>query len=228
MIFLRMLSDTRYLCENSQNRNAHNLIFFAWPMADFHPPSQTLSTTSSLVADLQSLSPQRWDAFVRVYSPLLVFWIRTEKLPTLAHEEVLQESFRTIYAGIGAFKRSEKVGSFRGWLRTIVRRRITDYQRRTAKSPSIVDYPLIAISDQSNSVPEEDSENQAFSEVIARACELVRQTVHPQTWRIFQMCVMESQSPADIATALNVTPSNVRMAKARVLKQLRELLVDIE
>jgi len=195
-------------------------------MADLLPQSLTFSTTTSLIAELQSLSPQRWDAFVRVYSPLLVFWIRAEKLPLLAHDEVLQESLRTIYSGIGNFKRTEINGSFRGWLRTIVRRRVSDYHRQNAKSVPVQEYVLGQIQAPDESQEEGFSESQALSDVIARACEVVRQSVQPQTWRMFELTVLESRPANEVAQLLDVPSPNVRMAKARVMKQLRELLVD--
>jgi RNA polymerase sigma factor (sigma-70 family) len=195
-------------------------------MADFHTQNPTFSTTTSLIAELQSLSPQRWDAFVRVYSPLLVFWIRAEKLPTLAHDEVLQEALRTIYSGIGNFKRTEINGSFRGWLRTIVRRRVSDYHRQNAKSVPVQEYVLGQIKAPDESQEEDVSESQALRDVVARACEVVRQSVQPQTWRMFELAVLESRPANEVAQLLDVPSPNVRMAKARVMKQLRELLVD--
>jgi len=195
-------------------------------MAEFHPQNPTFSTTTSLIAELQSLSPQRWDAFVRVYSPLLAFWIRAEKLPKLAHDEVLQEALRTIYSGIGNFKRAELNGSFRGWLRTIVRRRVSDYHRQNAKSVPVQEFVLGQIHAPDESQEEDFSELQALRDVIARACEVVRQSVQPQTWRMFELTVLESIAANEVARLLDVPSPNVRMAKARVLKQLRDLLVD--
>ena len=200
-----------------------------FPMADFHTQNPTHSTTTSLIADLQALSPQRWDSFVRVYSPLLVFWIRAEKLPTLAHDEVLQESLRTMYSGIGNFKRTDTNGSFRGWLRTIVRRRVSDYHRQNAKSLPVQDFVLNEISAPCESQESQEldhSESQVVRDVLARACEVVRQSVQPQTWRMFELTVLESRPAHEVAQFLNVSAPNVRMAKARVMKQLRELLVD--
>lgn len=196
-------------------------------MADCTLKNSDFSTTSSLVADLQSLSPQRWDTFVRVYSPLLAFWIRVERLPRIAHDEVLQESLRAIYSGIGGFKRSESNGSFRGWLRTIIRRRVSDYHRQQAKSVPLQGFVLSELCD-----PEEPQEGEALAndvvkDVVARACEIVRQSVQPQTWKMFELTVLESRPASEVAKALNVPAPNVRMAKARVIKQLREILVDL-
>jgi DNA-directed RNA polymerase specialized sigma24 family protein len=55
---------------------------------------------------------------------------------------------------------------------------------------------------------------------------VVRQSVQPQTWRMFELAVLESRPANEVAQLLDVPSPNVRMAKARVMKQLRELLVD--
>jgi len=69
--------------------------------------------------------------------------------------------------------------------------------------------------------------NDVVKDVVARACEIVRQSVQPQTWKMFELTVLESRPASEVAKALNVPAPNVRMAKARVIKQLREILIDL-
>jgi RNA polymerase sigma-70 factor (ECF subfamily) len=195
-------------------------------MSGFAKENHSLSTSPSLVAELQALSPERWDAFVRIYSPLLIFFIRKEQLPLSAHEEVLQEALRSIFSGIGSFRQSDQKGSFRGWLRTIVRRRTADFHRRNAKSVTVQDFLLAELTSPAETESTDLSEGQVVKEIVARACEVVRNTVQPQTWKMFELSVLESKSTKEIVEILGVKAANIRMAKARVLKQLRELLVD--
>lgn len=195
-------------------------------MAEYSPRNADFSTTSSLVDELKVLSPIRWESFVLLYSPMLKFWLHRECVPSASIDDLLQESFRSIYAGIGNFQRNPSDGSFRGWMRSIVRRRVADYRRLEHKSVSTQDYAIEILAVPP--VNEDDSENEVLSEVIARACQVVRQNVQPHTWQMFQMCVLESQPAEDVARILGVSSANVRMAKARILKQLRELLVDFE
>ncbi|MFM2014199.1 MAG: hypothetical protein RLZZ396_2983 [Planctomycetota bacterium] len=197
-------------------------------MADFPPPKHSLTTTSSLVADLKSLSPERWEALVLLYSPTLRYWLYLEKVPQAAMEDLLQESLRSIYSGIGNFERTKENGSFRGWMRTIIRRRVVDYRRRNAEKLPTQAHLLNELKAPSEIEESQEDQEQTNREIIARAFELVRQRVNPQTWQMFEMSVLESLPTQEIASTLGVTQANVRMAKARVAKLLRELLVDFQ
>ena len=197
-------------------------------MADFPPSKHSLTTTSSLVADLKSLSPERWEALVLLYSPTLRYWLYLEKVPQAAMEDLLQESLRSIYSGIGNFERTKENGSFRGWMRTIIRRRVVDYHRRNAKNLPTQEHLLNELKAPSEIEESQEDQAQTNREIIARAFELVRQRVNPQTWQMFEMSVLESLPTQEIASTLGVTQANVRMAKARVAKLLRELLVDFQ
>lgn len=97
-----------------------------------NPPSQSQSewaTRSSMIFDLKGFSPERWTNFVLAYTPLLLCWIRKNKVSESAEDEILQESLQPILVGIGNFERDSAKGKFRGWLRTIVQRRVADYFR---------------------------------------------------------------------------------------------------
>ena len=70
-----------------------------------------------MIFDLKEFSPERWDSFVLVYTPLLKFWIRKKNVSPSAEDDVLQEALQSIFAGIGNFERDAAKGKFRGWLR---------------------------------------------------------------------------------------------------------------
>lgn len=89
-----------------------------------------LLTRSSLILGLKNFSRDRWTNFVIVYAPLLKFWIRQKGIPDSATEDILQESLQSICCSIENFHRDSTKGKFRGWLRTIVDRRIADHFRQ--------------------------------------------------------------------------------------------------
>ena len=43
-----------------------------------------------------------------------------------------------------------------------------------------------------------------------------------RTWRAFELTVIEDRDTADVAQELNMTSNNVRQAKSRVLRRLKE------
>ena len=63
-----------------------------------HREPSPLSTTSSLVGNLQAGSRERWESFVLLYSPLIRFWIRRERVALAAEDDVLQETLRSVFS----------------------------------------------------------------------------------------------------------------------------------
>ena len=189
--------------------------------------SSPLSTTSSLIENLQLGSRECWESFVLLYSPLLRFWIRREKIAPAAEDDVLQETLRSVFSGIGQFTKDSHCGTFRGWLRTIVKRRTVDHFRAQpveaiASQSSLEAIPVLAQKDPADI----QSEEQALTDLKARALELVRQSTSEKTWQMFWLNLVEGVPTSELAKKFDVSPAAVRMAKARVLSRLRELMGD--
>jgi len=189
------------------------------------PDLASLSTTSSLIGNLKAESPEHWNAFVLAYTPLLRFWIRSEHIPPADEDDVLQETLRSVFSSIGQFHRDPNGGTFRGWLRIIVKRRVADNFRNQPTEglapQSVLDAHPVPSPKEDGVV---DEEEQALINLKARAMELVRQSTNHNTWEMFWLTVVEGVSPAEVASQFHVSPSAVRMAKARVLNRLRTLL----
>jgi len=82
---------------------------------------------------------------VLVYMPLLKFWMRKKNVPSSAEDDVLQEALQSVFAGIGNFERDAAKGKFRGWLRTLVERRVADYFRSLPRGQGISQELLDAV-----------------------------------------------------------------------------------
>lgn len=193
-------------------------------------PSQSQSkwaTRSSMIFDLKDLSQERWNNFVLVYTPLLKFWIRKKNVPSSAEDDVLQESLAAMHDGIGRFERDPAKGKFRGWLRMIVERRAADYFRSLPQDQGAPQELLDSLVNRDQKDAEEiDGEQQALEEVKARALELVRESTAEKTWQMFWKRTVEDVPSSEIAKQFDVTTAAVRVAKQRVLKRLRDLMVD--
>lgn len=186
-----------------------------------------LSTTSSLINDLKGYSPERWNRFVLVYSPLLLYWIRKKSIVHPADEDILQDCMASIVQGISQFERGVSSGSFRGWLRTIVNRRVADHLRSLSPETSYEsDWFDKNMSADAGSESDLEGEQKAIQELEARALVLLQKSTTEKTWQIFRMSVLENVPTAEVAKAFGVTPSAVRLARGRVLQRLRELMLD--
>jgi len=191
-----------------------------------HVASELL-TRSSLIAGLKEFSAERWRNFVLVYSPLLKYWIQRKRVHPNAVDDVLQESLQSIVAGIVGFERDAARGRFRGWLRTIVERRVADHFR--TKPAELLAGPelLRSVPNPLQKDPEDiETEQQLFDEMRLRAMELVRQSTAERTWQMFWQSVVEQVPTAEVARQFGVSNAAVRVARQRVLQRLRQLMVE--
>ena len=183
-----------------------------------------LSTTSSLVVGIQDMDQDRWRTFIKLYTPLLSFWIRSKGVPGSAHDDVLQEVLRSVFNGIGDFQRDAGMGTFRGWLRTITSRRIADFFRRFETMLKTESADFAVIPEKLRAENDFAKEEQEFLALKARAMEIARQTVAENTWNMFWQSVVEGRETREVAEDYGVSTAAVRMARARVIKRLRDLL----
>ena len=165
---------------------------------------------------------------MRLYSPLMRFWLGKERAPPAHRDDILQECMSSIVGSVSQFDRVDG-GSFRGWLRTIVRRRVADFHRhRPPESPAPPGMiESVAVADP-KLAEEFETEEQALADLRARALELARQTVDARTWEMFWAFAVESRPSAEVAKQFGVSSAAVRMAAGRVRKILRDLMIDGE
>lgn len=191
---------------------------------DFH---STLSTTSSLIAELKGESHQRWHQFVLVYSPLLRFWIHKKSVKPPADDDILQECLASILKGMPQFERGATSGTFRGWLRTIVERRVADYFRNLEPEKYVgSEFLDLNPSNVEKSDEEAEEEQRAFDDLNARIYVIVRESMTDKSFQIFEMTVIQKVPVAEVAKIFGVTTSSVRTTRSRAKKHIREMYLD--
>ena len=196
-------------------------------MAD--PPLTALgSTASSLLDRLQCRDPDAWQRFVDLYGPLVYHWCKRFSLSPEDRADVFQEVFFAVARHISMFRHGPE-SSFRGWLLTITRHKVSDHFRRKKGQPAVGGG---ASQDQLLQLPDpnvdfSDDEPTEQSLLLRRALELLMGEFEAKTWQAFYGVVVESRPPRDVATDLDVSINAVYKAKARVLLRLREELRDL-
>jgi RNA polymerase sigma factor (sigma-70 family) len=186
-----------------------------------------LSTTSSLIGGLKEMSPERWRCFLLVYSPLLRFWIHCKAASPQAEDDILQECLQSIFTGINQFEKDSTKGTFRGWLRIIVQRRVADHFRSQSRERPVPQAVLYSISAPEQKDPAELlAEEHALQDLKARAMELTRRSTSERSWQMFWLTTVEKMTTAEVASQFQVSAAAVRVAKARVTQRLKDLLME--
>jgi RNA polymerase sigma-70 factor (ECF subfamily) len=174
------------------------------------------STSRSWLARLRHHEADAWDRLMRLYAPLVLHWCRRSGLRDQDGADVVQEVFRAVAAHVATFAHDRPGGTFRGWLRTITRHRLTDLHRRRQRQ-----------ADAAGGTDADDPEEvQAERDLVCRALEAIRGDFTQRTWSAFWRTAVDGQDPAAVAADLGLSAGALRVARCRVLRRLREELGD--
>jgi RNA polymerase sigma-70 factor (ECF subfamily) len=207
-------------------------------MNSFDEPSEnearaqhSTGTSRSLLERLKADDADAWDRLIGLYAPLLLRWCRRWDVPEQDLADIFQDVFQAVATHVGSFRKEREGETFRGWLRTIAYHKVCDHFRRTGREPGgaggteaqlrLSRLPAAQVSD-----PDESEEEKAERSLLNRALNLIRSEFEERTWQAFWLTVVEGRAPKDVGLDLGMSPGAVRVAKARVLRRLREELCE--
>ena len=169
-----------------------------------------------------------WRRLVDVYTPVLHAWLRRyEVLSAPDVDDLTQDVLLTLSKEMPQFRPSSQPGAFRSWLRTILVHRLQYFWRARQRRPQAAggsDFAeqLEQLSDgQSQMTQVWDREHDRH--VMERLFELAEPRFAAETWRAFQLQMVDGKSAEDVAHDVGMPLHSVYAAKSRVLKALRAL-----
>jgi RNA polymerase sigma-70 factor (ECF subfamily) len=168
----------------------------------------------------QSHAPADWVRFAKLYSPLILYWASQFGLQEADAADLAQDVLTRVWRQIGSYQREEGK-RFRGWLWAVTRNR---WRERVRKRPAPAqsdsrDEPADPLDTVGKLV---EDEYNAY--LVNRAMQLMRSEFEPNTWQACWSFVVEGKPAQEVAGRLRITPNAVYLAKARVLRRLREEL----
>src|SRR3954452_24312510 len=86
-------------------------------------------TSRSLLARATAREPDAWRRLVTSYTPLVAHWCRQRGLQGDGAQDVIQDVFAVVAAGLNSFQADRPGASFRGWVRGIARHKLQDHFR---------------------------------------------------------------------------------------------------
>lgn len=180
------------------------------------------STSVSLLRRLQDPEQESaWQRFVDLYAPLIFYWGKGQGLSPADAADLVQEVLTVLVSKLREFEYDSR-HRFRGWLRVISVNKARDFHRRNAIRVSHEnDWSLASVAAESNDLFEE-AEYRSF--LVRRAMNLIQSEFRDQSWQACWQIVAEGRKATDVALDLGTTVNNVRVAKCRVLRRLREEL----
>lgn len=175
--------------------------------------------------------------FVEKYTLFIVSRIRRTAAQLQDHDvsNLTQDICLKVWTGVIEQRFALERQNFRNWFATVIKREVLQFLRkRNAKSYGKGDDGLSGV--EANEVSfETETLRELERYELHRALEQVRQAVREIEWLAFQLSVfgepgagglLTKLSAAEIGSYLGITAERVHAYKFKVLKRLRELLVD--
>jgi RNA polymerase sigma-70 factor (ECF subfamily) len=179
-------------------------------------------TRGSVIAGVCQHDPERWHEFDSIYRPMLLAFLRKQRLNDSDANDVVQDIFVKLLAQIQTYDR-EKC-PFRSWLFSVAHNTLVDFARRRASRKKAADGWVInvlrATTSHSVKIAEEWSRIHRMK-ILNHALKSVRNRTSAKTWACFEQRLLRDRPGALIAAELGLEASTVFVNASRVLKKVR-------
>jgi len=194
---------------------------------------QTPTTRASLLLRLRDPHDhEAWVDFVSLYEPVAYRLLRRHGLQDADAREVMQELFLAVSRNIDRWDPAMERGSFRGWLRRVVRNLVINWlKQRDRRVSALGGSDMQAMLDllPADSGPETVEFDQELRRAqFQKAAEQVRGEVQPATWQAFWETAVAGTDSAEAARKLKMGVGAIRVAKCRVLARIRAAVNEME
>jgi RNA polymerase sigma-70 factor (ECF subfamily) len=192
---------------------------------------------SSLLVRLRERKPDAWEAFLRLYGPLVYSWCRSRwGMAPADAADLLQDVVVRVLETIDAYRG----GDFVSWLFRVTQSRVANFCRKhpdRAVGGSGAQQRLADLPDPRTlefSQPDSGNDDTAApgkedrQGVLWRALERTRERVAATSWQAFWQVTVQGRKPADVAADLDMTANSVYIANSRILSRLRLELGGLE
>src|SRR5688572_19958390 len=94
------------------------------------------ATRASLLGRLRDPSDQvAWREFIDLYAPLIYYYARKQGLQAADAVDLSQEVVTAVAGAVGRLEYDPRRGTFRGWLFTLVQRKLSNWRRGRRHRP---------------------------------------------------------------------------------------------
>lgn len=189
-------------------------------------------TRESLLVQVRSpANREAWDQFALLYRPVIYRLARLRGLQDADAQDLAQQVLIAVASAIGSWEKSNEAVRFRHWLARVARNAIVNAlsrrpQDRAAGGTSVQELLLEQPAGDPAATAEIEAEYRR--ELYLRAAKIVRRDVEPETWRAFEMTVVENQSIDAAAIELDKQVGVIYAARSRMMRRLRETVRELE
>jgi len=191
-----------------------------------------IPTRYTLLSRLEDRGDQdSWKDFFDTYWRLIYSVAIKSGLTEAEAQDVVQETIISVARDIHKFERDRTLGSFKGWLRNIIRWRIADQLRKRTRAswgdasqpgadpprPDVAEVP-----DPAGEAVESVWEEEWQANLLKAALETIKRSVREEHYQIFDLYVLRQTPVRDVARALGVNVGLVYLVKYRISARLKK------
>lgn len=191
-----------------------------------------IPTRATLIARLKNWQDQAsWQDFFDTYWKLIYGLARKFGLNDEDAQDVVQETMVSVANHMPNFKYDPQIGSFKSWLRTLIRWRIMDHIRKrgaavtvpiqgeteTGEEPSGVK----DLADTGSQTIEQAYEQEWQKNLLDAAVAKVKRKLDPQRYQIFDFYVNKEWPPEKVAATFKISVDQVYLAKHRITEMIK-------
>lgn len=187
----------------------------------------SLATRRSLLSRLRDADDAgSWQAFFDLYWRLLYNVARRAGLAETDAQDVVQDTLLAVSREMPGFRYDPARGSFKQWLATLTRRRVSDHLRKVYREPPRAGMGPDTFEREGGSAPARDEFAEMWGQeweqaVLHAAIADVRAHVNPRHFQVFDYCVLKEWPVAQVAATLDMNAAQVYLARHRVAQAVK-------
>ena len=189
-------------------------------------PEELIPTRATLIERLKDLGDQAsWAEFFETYWALIYGVAVKAGLKPEEAEDVVQDTMIAVAKNLPEFKYDPNIGSFKGWLLTTTRWRITDLLRRRGPV-HLMEPPKdddeggtdgVAMMPDLENIWNTEWESHVLTTALARA----RRRLDPKHYQIFDCYVNKKWPPDKVAKLFRINVAQVYLVKNRATDAIK-------
>ena len=189
-------------------------------------------TRSSLLAQVRSPdNREAWEQFVLIYRPVIYRMARRRGMQDADAQDIVQTVLMRVAGAINRWEKTEPGTRFRYWLRRVAKNAIfTALSRSPNDAASGGSNIQDLLSKHPEIAPDVDQELglEYMREQYLRAAVIVQTDVDTETWRAFELSLIEGRSCDEVAELIGKSIGTVYAARSRVMRRLRDQVQRLE
>jgi RNA polymerase sigma factor (sigma-70 family) len=186
-------------------------------------------TRGSVILGVCQHDPEQWCEFDSIYRPILLAFLRKQRLNDSDANDVVQDIFVKLLSKIQTCDR--KKYRFRSWLFSVAHNTLIDHARRRASQKKAAEGWVLSVlrATPTDSVKmAEEWIRMHRMKILHHALKNVRNRTSARTWACFEQRLLRDRPGAEIAAELGLEASTVFVNACRVLKRVRTVCQEFD